>query len=378
MRFPLPARCWQPKRWVGRAFLSCLVFVLLTFLLRASGRMPLLVTLVPRAQMESGSYQFPLVSETTDPRQQQVPLRTLTSRSLPQVALLSFSGSLPAHHATGELTFINNTAQPITIFPRMLVGTSRIPVTFSGPLTIPANDPPDVITTGVAMLPGAVGEIPAFDIDQICCHAGVMVKNTTAFSLTPPTSAKQLTALIGTMKQTLQHDTQISLEWQVARNERVLPGSVTCHATTTMIPANTATRLTVAVTCSERVYDDARAQMMAAHLLLVQARRDPHLAGSYAPAGSFQFRETFTTPAGHAQLGVQVWRPWVAHFTQARLASLAQMIAGKQESQARALLLRQPDITTVVFAGEPGAAPGEEDLLIVVASPPLPCAEGDH
>ncbi len=380
MNLWLSDRPIQQKSMLRRVLFSCTLLVLLIFVLNSSAPHPMSVTLVPRSIWENGASQFLAVSGKADPAHQQIALRTVTSLSLPQVAVIaSPPGILPAHRATGELTFINNTAQSITLSALTLVGTHHVPVTFSGPLTIPARDPPAVMTMGVATLPGSRGEIPVFDIDQACCHAGIVVKNTTAFTLAPKTLQSRIGDLIAQMTSTVQQDTLLSLARQRNRNERVVPGPTTCRATPAVKQENTTIIVTVALLYTEHVYDEEVVHSIAMHVLLAQARGDPRLGSEYTVVGPFHFSETMTPIAGREYLNVQVWGRWVAHFTPARLFHLAQMIAGKQPADARALLLRQTEILDVSFSCK-GTLPGAENIVMLSPSSltELYATEGGH
>jgi hypothetical protein len=70
-----------------RAPVPGVLLIVLIFLLRASVRMPLIVTPVPCSQRERGVSQLIAVSGKADPRRQQIALRTMTSSSLSQMTV---------------------------------------------------------------------------------------------------------------------------------------------------------------------------------------------------------------------------------------------------------------------------------------------------
>ena len=349
--------------------------------LRLFGASPAVVTLIPRARLEQNAYQLAAVTATPDPAQRQVPARLLSTTTPAQRASAHASGSLPATRATGQLTFINNTASTIVVESGTVAGKSGVSIAFTGPITIPAI-PPTVVVTGTAVNPGANGNIPAFDIDGPCCATGIVVKNTQSFTGgrdAQPNSVIQQSDIDGAargLEGTLTQDAQAALQGQVRSGERVADGSLKCqphvsadHNAGDVAPSAT---VTVTMTCSEEVYDFAAVQRMATNLLQAQAGSDPNLGSGYALSGGVVVSVLSATLAGaqgQVDLAVQARGLWAYAFSPALLRRLAAQLAGKTQDQARALLLQQPGVASVRFNSN-STLPTDSNQIQVVAGAP--------
>jgi hypothetical protein len=122
---------------------------------------PTYVTLVPRSQVEQGSATF------TD---NQVPVRQLSATAAPQNATGNASGSTTtaaAKKAQGTLIFTNVGATTFTVPTTVYTDPKNgVQVTFAGPVDVPAI-PGALSVPGIAVQPGAAGNIPQGDIVNV-------------------------------------------------------------------------------------------------------------------------------------------------------------------------------------------------------------------
>jgi serine/threonine protein kinase len=339
-------------------------------LLRLFDAPTLKVTLTPRSQPEQGSFQLIAVTGTPDAARQQVQARLLQANSPTGSATANATGSIPAKRASGQLTFINNTAKTITIDSGTITGNSGVQIAFNGPITVLAN-PPTIIVTGLAANTGAAGNIPTLDIDKSCCAPDneIFVKNTafTGGEDAIPNSIITQNDINGAAKPlttTLTQNAQKKLGQQVKKNERLINSSVQCQPdiTANQQAGDEAQRVSVqvAVTCSEEVYDYQAASQLASNLLAQQVRNNSAQGTQDTLNGSITLTLLNTsTPdrSNNITLNIEAQGIWNYHFSATRLSSLAALIAGKNEQDARTLLLRQTGIADVQFS-QTGNVPG--------------------
>jgi hypothetical protein len=83
-----------------------------------------------------------------------------------------------------------------------------------------------------------------------------------------------------------------------------------------------------------------------------QVNADPHLGAGYALAGQLTLNLTTVQVISDQQdkLTFQAGGLWAYQFTPAVLRGFASLIAGKSQSAARTLLLRQPGVSGVQFS----------------------------
>jgi serine/threonine protein kinase len=366
-----------------------LVLLLVAIFVAASVQGPLLhllgvsnttVTLIPRAQNESNTYTLSAVTGT--PGTGQIQAHLLTSTAPTQTATATATGSIPGTKATGQLTFINNTANAITIQSATIKGNSGIPITFTGPFTVPAN-PPTVIVAGIAVNAGTAGNIPTLDISEACCAPNneIFVKNT-AFTGGQDAIADSkiqqadiddaANPLVAAQTPTMQE----SLSGQVLSNERVVDGSNQCKPKITANHkagdlARSAT-VQVAVTCSEEVYDSSALNETVAGLLQTQAQKDPQAGSAYTLQGKIALTvvsDIVVDATGLVKIQVQATGLWVYHFSQTQLQQLARLIAGKSDNDARDLLLQQPGIKDVQLPSTGSLPSNIDEITLKVAAP---------
>ena len=209
----------------------------------------------------------------------------------------------------------------------------------------------------------------------------VVVKNTSAFTGgqdAQPNSVieqKDIDGAASGAGTPLKQGVLASLQGQVRSQERVVPNSQQCPA---QVNADhragdvaRSVTVTVAVTCSETVYDYDAARQVAEQTLAQKVAGDPTLGASYALSGQVTFNVLNSAQTnGFYTLNGQAEGLWVYRIDPATLHRLAASLAGKSESDARALLLRQPGIAAVSFSASGTLPVNSSEISLVLAQPP--------
>jgi hypothetical protein len=258
-----------------------------------------------------------------------------------------------------------------------------VPVTFNGPITVPAAPPASVTVTGFAVNVGSAGNIGALDISGSCCAAGIIVKNTGAFSggqdPQPHSVVQQddINGAVDALTASLTPGTHSALQQQVKPNEQVVPGTLKCAKST--FTANHAAgdhapnvTVMVAITCTEEVYDQQAAQAMAANLLKEQASKDPGPA--YALTGNIVTAVTIATvidTKGTVSLLVSAQGVWVYQFSDAVKQDFKNHIANKSEQDVRNILLSHSGVSSVKIVISSGTTlPDASHIAIEIVAIP--------
>ncbi len=363
------ARRLQPGRRLMSRFFVPTVVVVAVLLLFALGLIilpPLLaasatVTLIPRSQVEQNT--FPLPSA-------QVHARRISATASPQSATGNASGTIPATKARGKLTFLNQAGTDVTIQSAVITDKNGIQVSFTGPLLVSATaNNASATAPGIAVQAGANGNIPSFDITMPCCAPNheIVVENTTAFvgGADARPNARVLQGDIDQAAKSLEasqtQQAQAQLATQVQSNEQTIVETLNCSSTVTPnVKAGaqaTSVTVTVAVSCSEEVYDQAATQTQATSLLSAQA------PPGYALSGQVMVRVLGLSAANTIQLHAQ--GQWFYHFSQTQLKQLALLIAGKSQAQAQTVLREQPGVLEARISG-PATLPSADRIQIQV------------
>jgi hypothetical protein len=349
----------------GLLLLIALLAVLLPQVFAAS----VTVTLTPKSQIEQQS--APVSAN-------QIQAHQLTAQADPQTKTVSVSGTLPATKAHGVLEFLNNGSVDVTIQTQTFVSKSGVSITFQGPITVPAANPPEATTTGFAVNAGPDGNIPAFDLLKYCCAPNntIQVRNPEKFTggadaqSNDEVQQSDITNAANPLITSQTQSEQTNLKSQLKSNEQVVNGSNHCQPTVTPnVPAGTQARtvtVMVSVTCTEEVFNATLAQSIATNLLRQQAQQQD-LGPTYQPAGSI---EVSITASGN-QFTLNARGLWALTFSSAQLHQFAISIAGKSQAAARTLLLQQPGIVNVQFSTT-GTLPSADHLQLKVQPPALP------
>jgi hypothetical protein len=340
------------------------------------------VTITPKNQLVSNTFAIVAVTSAPDANKRQVAARILTATSQSQSKTVNSTGSIPGTRASGALTFLNSTGSNLSFGSVTLRGRSGVPVTFNGPVTVFAS-PGFLTITGFAVNIGSAGNIKALDIVGSCCVNGITVKNTGAFSggqdPLPNSIVQQsdINAAGDSLAASLTPGTQSDLQKQVKPNEQVVPGTFKCNKSTFNANHRAGDRspnvtVTVAVTCTEEVYDQQAALTMAADLLKTQASKDPGPA--YALTGNVVTgvtKATLLDAKGTVSLLVSAQGVWVYQFSDAVKQDFANHIANKSEQDAKTYLLGQPGVSDVKIVISSGTTlPDASHITIEIVAIP--------
>jgi len=359
---PSPKRMFVLNR---SSIIACLLFLLLVGehviplvwpVLDASLHPKATVTLFAAKEHLTFTYSFFAVIGTADERQQQIPSRVLSVTTPTRTLTLPTTGIgyTPAVQAKGELTFYNEAPYAQTIQAgTVLTGRDRIQVITDEPAFIGAGDAPTLGMAAVsahALVGGAAGNMVALDINGLCCLAGILAKNTLAFTggrdrqAYPEVSPADLQTATHQLATVLDPLARNSLRSRIAERERLIT-EVHCRAASSSTPpvGERASQVMVSVseTCTAQVIDSAalqdqvrvRFEADAAHTLpwaVLQANR---LSQTLAPPRLLDSRHhTY-------RLRVTATGIMVLHLSETELHSLSMQLAGKPLSQAQTALL---------------------------------------
>ncbi|HWZ18118.1 MAG TPA: hypothetical protein VNW73_04925, partial [Ktedonobacteraceae bacterium] len=339
------------------------------------------VTITPDSKNESNIYQIIGVTGTPNPSMREVSARIISSTSPSQSKTVTSTGSIPGTRATGALTFFNPTNTDKTFGSVILRGASGVPVSFNGPITVPAALPASITVTGFAVNIGSAGNIRGLDISGNCCAPGITVKNGTfgGGQNPQPNSVVQQSDINGAasaITASLTPGTQAALQKQVHTNEQVVTNTLRC---TSAVSANHAAgdhapnvTVIVTVTCKEEVYDQQAALTMAASLLAKQASTE--LGSNYALTGNIVTEVTKVTVVdtkGTLAILVRAEGVWVYQFSDSVLQGFTNHIANMTNQDATTYLMSQPGVMAVKIDNPNGSTlPDAAHIKIVIVAIP--------
>jgi len=339
------------------------------------------VTITPDSKNESNIYQILGVTGTPNPSMREVSARIISQASPAQSKTVQSTGSIPGTRASGLLTFFNSGNFAQSFGGVILRGHSGVPVSFNGPITVPAVLPASQTITGFAVNIGSAGNIGALDISGPCCATGITVKNG-AFGggqNPQPNSVVQqsdINGAAGALTASLTPGTQTALQKQVHTNEQVVPNTLRC---TSAVSANHAAgdhapnvTIVVTVTCKEEVYDQQAALTMAASLLAKQASTS--LGSSYVLTGNIVTavtRVTVVDTKGTLAILVRAQGVWVYQFSDSVLQGFTNHIANMSNQDATTYLKSQPGVMAVKIDNPNGSTlPDAAHIKIVIVAIP--------
>jgi len=231
---------------------------------------------------------------TIFPKSQQVTLsgtlqlgRLLNPLTLSESATAKTTGTghQNARAATGYLTVYNGefTRVPVPA-GTVLTGADGVQVVTDQDATIPAGNPPSyghVTLSAHAAQPGRKGNIPAYDISQVCCAPSVLAKNSSSFSggqdeRNFQTVAKaDIANAASPLETTLAASSNGALHGQLHPGEKLIPLPCSRAVAPNHQPGQEATRVTVTVsqTCRAVAYDETVLQATVTPLLTTQAEQ---------------------------------------------------------------------------------------------------------
>ena len=360
----------RTRRWLA-ILLVVLTLMLIAAIAIASNILPgavttATVTITPISHPLSDNFIITAVTGTPHPADRQVQARILSATSVPGQITVTSSGSIPGAQATGQLLFFNNSNSPLTFSSTTLTGKSGVPVSFNGPITVPATGNSSVTVTGFAVDVGPGGDIPQFDILKNCCVAGILAKNTTAFTggQNPQANAVveqvDIDAATNNLVTMLKPGVLKDLQGQVRSNEAVVPGTLQCPSKTNFTRDHNAgahagsVTVSGTITCTEEVYDQQAALTMAANLLTAEALKD--FGPNFALTGNIVKGVTQVTQGSGGNVNVEVSAAGVWVYNKFDIPTLKKDIAGMSKQDAINTLLTQPGVGSVTIVISNGSA----------------------
>ena len=319
-----------------------------------------IVTIVPVTRPLRTTMTVHLVTGSADPTHDEVGGRHLASLTMSQQQTVTTTGNgyQPAQAAHGWITLYNALDTPQTIpAGTLLTGQDGTQVTTDTTVTIPAgqfarNGQARVSAHAVAS--GPAGNIVAQDIHGPCCRADVLAENLAPFAggvdaqSYQAVRAQDIQGIATTLATTLLHQVSVAYQGELANGESlVTPLACTPQITSDHPPSSEATHVTVTVAeaCQGMAYQAAQL-----HTLVIQAMNQQ---AQESQAGTFQLDsaslsvQVIASSTHPGDLHIKADGMLVAQWNTQQQDALALLIAGKSETQATALLLQQPGVSTV-------------------------------
>lgn len=323
------------------------------------------VTITPASKVVQDSYGIQAVTGTANAAQHQVAARILTARpSQQKIATATGHNQMAATPAKGVLTFINGSNAPYTFgIQTPIVSRSGVTFYLDAPVAIPAANPG--VSFGVktgnatAAAPGARGNIAPLGIN--IKGDVITIRNVNAFTggqdaknysfLKQSDIDSVATSLSNIVLQQAQSEvkSQIRLTEQPATPLQCSQPSPTSNEPVGDTGVNvTGATVTVAVTCTQEVYDQQGLQTLVGNLLKAKAATD--LGSKYTLVGNIVPTTTVRgvdPKTGTISLLVNAKGQWVYQFSDADKKALAELIVGLSADQATAKLKSQPGVVDV-------------------------------
>jgi hypothetical protein len=352
------------------------------------------VTITPVSSDEKNTYVIEAVTGHPTANLRQVQARILkASMASTQPSIVQASGSIPGTQAAGALTFLNTTSSAKTLSSVILRGASGVPVTFNGPITVPAVPPSEITVTGFAVNVGAGGNIGALDINGNCCTTGIIVKNGSFGGGQDPQAHAvveqvDINAATNQLVASLKPGVLSDLQKQVHANEQVVPNTLQCpnralsDITINHNSGDHASSVSAGgtVVCTEEVYDHDGALSMAKSLLKadasIKADVSKKLGTHYVPPVDKDIATGVAQPIiidtkGTVSLNVSAQGLWVYQFSKKVLQGFKNTIAHKSEQAATNYLLKQPGVKSVNIQIPSGnTLPDAAAIIIKIATVP--------
>lgn len=271
-------------------------------------------------------------------------------------------GHQDAQQATGSITFYNGQATQVTVPAGTTVtGSSGEQVVTDADATIPPLDltttPPSVGQVTVpahAVTKGTAGNIPAYDLSQLCCFASVAAKNTAPFhggtdERNFQTVAKSdISNAAAPLQTTLDQSMQNTLSGQLKSGEALTSQHCTKTTTTDHQAGDEATqvKVTVSETCSGVAYNQATLQAKMTQLLSSQATKK--FGTGYSMLDTPQVNVTQARiHENKVVLSFNAQSAWIYALSNTEQQSIKKLIAGKNTATALRLLAALPGIERV-------------------------------
>lgn len=355
------------------------------------------VTITPASHHLAQTYTIQAVTGTPDASQHQVGARFI-SYTTPKKSLTAKAtgqGSEGVTEATGTLVFSNATGS-FVIFAQTFGDASGIGLTIDSSLTIFPGQTVSVFAH--AAQAGSTGNVPAndingtFNVGQSGTQIGtVYIQNPNPFSGGQDQSysivqQSDIDGAVGSLQDQLTSVAQMGIQKQLHMDEQLVidtsSGTGNGIQCTPKITPNHAANdraanvtVTGSLTCRAEAYVPQEVQSTAADLFKSDAASQ--LGAGYALVGNLVVGTPQLQVAnadGTTEFSVDTQGVWVFQFGDAQKHLLAQLIAGKTQTNTTALLLKQRGVRKVSIKTSGGwgtALPTSPDgIKMVVLSVP--------
>ena len=306
------------------------------------------------------------------------PLRTVVARA-------TGSGQTPAQASQGPIIFYNQGPSPQTIGAGIsLTGADGIEVVTDASVTVPAGNPPSLGTAEVgaqSVQAGSQANIAAGDINNLCCAAGISVKNT-AFSggqdaqTYPVLRQQDIDTSTATVAQVLIQQAQRQVQGQVSGSEQLVLDPQ-CHTSAAAAsPAGShVSQMTISVSaaCTGEAFDRVGALRVAGSLFAQAAAKQ--LGPPYSLASRVTTRIVQASLAdarrGTLTIIVQAQGTWRYQFSRAKQRAIAHRIEGKSVQAALSMLAEAPGVahSSISLSGGAQNIPSDPGSISIVILP---------
>jgi hypothetical protein len=293
----------------------------------------------------------------------QVPGRSVAPLTLSQSTSIATTGKRhqKATRAHGTIRLYNGLLSGQTIAAgTMLTGRDGVQVVTDQPASLPAAIPPlegQVTISAHARIPGAQGNIQAFDINQACCAPSVLAKNTQAF--TEGQSARAYLVVtkadmqnaVASLQATLAQSEQAALQAQLKPGETLImpPCSQQIQSDHQVGEEANEVTLTVAETCSAVASDTQALHQQATQMLTQEAVK--RFGTGYRLLGDIAIQVAHATITDYtremATIAMNLAATFVYQLTPGERQHLSGLIAGQSTQHAMTTLLQVPGIQGV-------------------------------
>lgn len=351
------------------------------------------VTITPVSADKKDTFVLTAVTGTPDATKRQVQARKLSYTTPPQSKTVQATGqvSTKAIQATGVLTFYNGNGFVYTVRAGTVFTDSHgVQIENVGQVSIPAGNPSSgygrTNASAMAVFGGTNGNIKAFDFNLVqCCGSGaVYISNASAFTggqdpqHFTAVSQSDIDGAANPLKTSQTQSAQQSLQSQIHGNERLInPAQCSTNVTSDHKAGDRATSVmvTVTATCTGEVYDQQAATAIATNLLKTEEQKN--LGSAYVLQDNKVVTQvtSIIDTNGLVSLYVKAEGIWVYQFSDAMKQNLARLIAGKNEADAKTLLLKQAGVSGVQISISSGTTLPSDPAnitIIIKAVPGLP------
>ncbi len=326
------------------------------------------VTIIPTVVPITTDTTLTVVPSTPTTTSHQLSGRLLSSVTMSQAHTVPTTGTAhqDAKAAQGFITFYNSSLFVQTVTAgTILTGADGVQVVTDTDAVIPAGQ---LTTNGQrtvsshAVIVGPGGNIQAGDIYGPCCRVNVFAANTAftggqAARTYPTVTQQDINAVVSMLKTSLDQSVQAAFQTQVHPDETLLT-PLPCQQSITPdhhVGEETAqVQVTVDETCTGMVYNTQAYRDRVAHILSQEATK--RLGEGYIQLSDIQASTTNTTQKEHGTVDLEVKGAgmWGYQFQSDQVQHLKAVIAGKNEAQAKALLLQIPGVKTVSLSVKNG------------------------